>query len=136
MLRKSPGFTTVAIFTLAIGIGANSAAFGLVDASLLRALPFREPGRLVHVWTTDAGGDLHTPSPTEYSAVRKSSKSFEQVTGSGWAEFYFENAASTGESLAGLLIAPNWLPTLGIHPSLGRNFIDEERTQGRDAVVI
>jgi putative ABC transport system permease protein len=136
LLRKNPGFTAIAIFTLAIGIGANSAAFGLVDSSLLRALPFREPGRLVHVWTTDAGGDLHTPSPTEYSAVRKSSKSFEQVTGSGWADFYFENGASTGESLAGLLIAPNWLPTLGIQPSLGRNFIDEERTQGRDAVVI
>ena len=68
-LRKSPGFTAVAIFTLAIGIGANSAAFGLVDSSLLRALPFREPERLVHVWTTDAAGDLHTPSPAEYSAL-------------------------------------------------------------------
>jgi predicted permease len=136
MLRKNPGFTAIAIFALAIGIGANSAAFGLVDSSLLRALPFREPERLVHVWTTDAGGDLHTPSPTEYSAVRKSSKSFEEVAGSGWADFYFEHGASTGESLAGFLVAPNWLPTLGIQPSLGRNFIDEEQTQGRDAVVI
>src|SRR5260370_21103979 len=69
LLRKNPGFTAIAIFTLAIGIGANSAAFGLVDSSLLRALPFREPGRLVHVWTTDAGGDLNTPSPTQHSPV-------------------------------------------------------------------
>jgi predicted permease len=136
MLRKSPGFTAVAIFTLAIGIGANSAAFGLVDSSLLRALPFREPDRLVHVWTTDAAGELHTPSPAEYLAVRKSSRSFEQVTGSGWMDFYFQNGASTGENLAGLLVTPNWLPTLGIQPILGRNFLDEEQTAGSDAVLI
>jgi predicted permease len=138
-LRKSPGFTAVAIFTLAIGIDANSAAFGLVDSSLLRALPFREPERLVHVWTTDAAGDLHTPSPAEYSALRLSSKSFEQVAGNGWTDwmgFYFENGASKGESLAGFLVTSNWLPTLGIQPILGRNFFDEEQTAGRDAVVI
>ncbi len=135
-LRKSPGFTAVAIFTLAIGIGANSAAFGLVDASLMRALPFREPERLVHVWTTDAAGELHTPSPSEYSALRSSSQSFERVAGSGWMDFFFESDASTGESLAGFLVTPNWLPTLGIQPILGRNFLDEEQTAGRDAVVI
>src|SRR5882757_6986578 len=136
MLRKSPGFTAVAIFTLAIGIGANSAAFGLVDASLMRALPFREPERLVHVWTTDAAGELHTPSPSEYSALRSGSQSFERVAGSGWMDFYFENDASTGERLAGFLVTSNWLPTLGIQPVLGRNFLDEEQTAGRDAVVI
>src|SRR5712671_6328211 len=136
MLRKSPGFTTVAIFTLAVGIGANSAAFGLVDASLMRALPFGEPERLVHVWTTDAAGELHTPSPSEYSALRSTSQSFERVAGSGWMDFYFENGTSAGESLAGFLITSNWLPTLGIQPILGRNFLDEEQTAGRDAVVI
>ena len=139
MLRKNTGFTAVAIFTLAIGIGANSAAFGLVDSSLLRGLPFREPERLVHVWTTDAAGDLHTPSPAEYSALRLSSQSFERVAGNGWMDwmgFYFESGASTGESLAGLLVTSNWLPTLGIQPILGRNFLDEEQTPSRDAVVI
>src|SRR5882762_2993875 len=135
-LRKSPGFTAVAIFTLAIGIGANSAAFGLVDASLMRALPFGEPERLVHVWTTDAAGELHTPSPSEYSALRSSSQLFERIAGSGWMDFYFENGASTGESLAGFAVTSNWLPTLGIQTILGRNFLDEEQTAGRDAVVI
>jgi putative ABC transport system permease protein len=135
VLRKSPGFTAVAIFTLALGIGANSAVFGLAGSTLFRALPFREPERLVHVWTTDAAGDLHTPSPAEYLALQKNSKSFEQVTGAGWSDFFYEDGQSTGESLSGFLITPNWLPTLGIQPFLGRNFVDGEQVPGRDAVV-
>jgi predicted permease len=136
VLRKSPGFTTVAVLTLALGIGANTAAFGLVDSAFLHALPFREPQRLVHVWTTDASGDLHTPSPTEYLALRKTSKSFEQVTGAGWVRFFYDNAQSSGQTLLGLLITPNWLPTLGIKPFLGRNFFDDEQILGRDGVVM
>jgi putative ABC transport system permease protein len=135
-LRRRPGFAIVAILTLALGIGANSAAFGLVDSAFPHALPFREPERLVHVWTTDAAGDLHTPSPVEYLMLRKSSKSFEQVTGAGWINFSYENAESSGQSLPGFLITSNWLPTLGIKPILGRNFLDEEQIYGRDAVVM
>src|SRR5712691_7899456 len=89
MLRKNPGFTAVTVLTLALGIGANAAIFGLVDSAFLRGLPFREPERLVHIWTTDAGGDLHTPSPTEYLALRKNSRSFEEITGTGWADYFF-----------------------------------------------
>src|SRR6266852_2458907 len=125
MLRKNTGFTAVAIFTLAIGIGANSAAFGLVDSSLLRGLPFREPERLVHVWTTDAAGDLHTPSPAEYLAVRKSSQSFGQVTGNGWMDwmgFYFESGASTGESLAGFLVLRTGCQRSAFSPSSAATF--------------
>src|SRR5690242_1554049 len=63
MLRKNPGFTAVAVLTLALGIGLNAAIFGLVDSALLNAMPFHEPESLVHVWTTDAAGETHTPLP-------------------------------------------------------------------------
>src|SRR5437660_187158 len=136
VLRKSPGFTAGAVSTLALGIGVNAAIFGLVDSVLLRALPFREPERLVHIWTTDAGGDLHTPSPPEYLALRKNSSSFEEITGTGWADYFYGDGESAWENLSGFLVTANWLPTLGIQPILGRNFFDEEQLAGRDTVVI
>jgi putative ABC transport system permease protein len=135
-LRKNPGFTTVAVLTLALGIGVNAAIFGLVDSALLHALPFHEPERLVHVWTTDAGGDLHTPLPREYAALRKYSQAFEQIAGTGWVDNFYGNDESGWENLPGLLVSSNWLSTLGIQPYLGRNFLDEEQAAGRDAVVI
>jgi predicted permease len=135
-LRKSPAFTAIAILTLALGIGANAAIFGLVDSALLRAVPFRNPDRLVHIWTIGADGDSHTPSPTQYTAVQKTSTSFENVSGIGWADYFYGADESTWQTLSGLVVSPNWLPTLGIQPFLGRNFLEQEQTAGQDAVVM
>jgi putative ABC transport system permease protein len=126
----------VAVLTLALGIGANAAIFGLVDSALLRAWPFRDPERLVHIWTTGAVGDLHTPSPPEYLALRKNSRAFEEIAGTGWADYFYGDSESAWENLSGFLVTANWLPTLGIQPILGRNFFDEEQLAGRDTVVI
>ena len=136
MLRKSPGFTAVAVVTLALGIGANTAMFGVVDSALLHALPFRDIERLVNVWTTDAGGDTHTPLPDQYLALRKYSHAFEQVAGAGWVDNFYGSDESGWQNLRGLLVSSNWLPTLGFQPLLGRNFREDEQIAGRDAVVI
>jgi len=135
-LRKSPGFSAAAVLTIALGIGANAAIFGFVDSAFLRGLPFREPERLVHIWTIEADGDVHTPTPAEYQAVREDSKSFEQIAAAGWADYFYGADGSISQDLPGFLVTPNWLPTLGVQPLLGRNFREEEQIAGHDTVVI
>src|SRR5882724_11212627 len=135
-LRKNLGFTAAAVITLALGIGANAAIFGLVDSAFLRGLPFREPERLVHIWTIEDDGDMHTPTPTQYLKVRKESESFEQIAAAGWADYFYGADGSVLQNLPGLLVTPNWLRTLGVQPLLGRDFRDEEQIAGQDAVVI
>jgi putative ABC transport system permease protein len=136
ILRKSPGFAAVAVLTLALGIGANAAIFGLVDSALLHSLPFHESERLVHIWTTDASGEEHTPSPAEYLALRKGSQAFEQVSANGWADFFYGDDDASLQHLPGLLVTQNWLLARGVQPLLGRNFLEDEETAGRDTVVI
>jgi putative ABC transport system permease protein len=136
LLGKDRTFMAMAVLTLALGIGANTAIFGLVDSAFLRGLPFREPERLVHIWTIEADGDLHTPTPAVYQAVREDSKSFEQITATGWADYFYGSDGTVLQNLPGLLATPDWLPTLGVQPLLGRNFRDEEQIAGQDAVVI
>ena len=136
VLRKSPGFTLAAVLPIALGIGANAAIFGLVDSELLHALPFPHVERLVNVWTTDAGGDTHSPFPNQYLALRKYSQAFEQVAGTGWIDNFFGSDGSGWQNLQGRLVSSNWLPTLGVQPLLGRNFRAEEEIPGQDAVVI
>lgn len=136
LLRKSPGFTAVAVLTIALGIGANTAIFGLVDTAFLRGLPLPEPGRLVHIWTIEEDGDVHTPTPTQYQAIREGSKLFEQIAAGGWADYLYSADSSVAENLPGFLVTPNWFPALGVQPLLGRNFREEEQQAGQDGVVI
>jgi predicted permease len=133
---KNPGFTAVAILTLALGIGTNSAIFSLVDSSLLRAQPFSNPAQLVRIWTTEADGEIHTPSPTEYLALRKSAQSFDEISGLGWADYFYGSDQSGWQNISGYRISSNWLTTLGVQPYLGRNFVAEEEEAGRDNVII
>src|SRR5580658_6298777 len=135
-LRRSPGFAAVAILTLALGIGANAAIFGLVDSALLNAMPFHDAARLVHVWTTDASGETHTPLPTQYEAFRKYGHAFEPIAGVGLLQNFYGSDESGWQNLAGLAVSANWLTTLGIHPYLGRDFLDQEQMAGHDNVVM
>jgi predicted permease len=135
LFRKSPAFTGAAIFTLALGMGANAAVFSLVDSVFLRGLPFVDVDRLVHVWTINSDGDLHTPSPSQYEGVRDA-QSFEQVAGMGWAEYFYGGSDAATQTLAGQLVTSNWLSTLGVQPAIGRDFLPEEQLPGQDSVVL
>src|SRR5215469_5436211 len=133
--RRNVEFSAVAIFTLALGIGANTAIFGLVDSAFLHSLPFRAPERLVHVWTIEADGDQHTPTPVQYEAIREQANSFEEVAAAGWAD-YFLDKDGISQTLPGRAVTANWLAMLGVKPLLGRNFRQEEQVGGQDAVVM
>jgi putative ABC transport system permease protein len=136
LFRKSPIFTAVAILTLALGLGANAAIFSLVDSVFLRAMPFANLDRLVHIWTVNSDGDLHTPSPAQYEEVLNDAHSYVQVAGVGWTEFFFGENEPETQSAAGELVTSNWLSTLGVQPFLGRDFLSDEVSPGHDAVVL
>ena len=117
-LRKNPGFTLVAALTLALGIGANTAIFSVVNAVLLRPLPYKEDGRLVVILSQ---GRDPVP-PANFNDWREQSQSFSQM---GAAEAWGANLTSTGnpEKLPGLHVTSDIFPLLGVQPLLGRTFL-------------
>jgi predicted permease len=138
MLGKSPAFTAVAVLTLGLGIGANTALFSVLDAVVLRPLPFHDPGRLVAVRSVDLrdptqGGDISYPNFLDW---RSQSHSFEAM--SVWN---VTNLTYTGgdkpESLRSAVVSANLFSLLGVSPVLGRSFaLEEDRPGGNDIPVI
>src|SRR5919106_2503421 len=136
-LVKSPGFTAVAILTLALGIGACTAVFSLVNALLVRPLPYKAPQELVLLWEKFSGQGLtQIPvSAPEYLDYEKQTRSF-----TGIAAFDYVNLNLTGgeipERIQGAVVTPNLFSLLGVAPVNGRVFTSEEFGEGRDGVVI
>jgi putative ABC transport system permease protein len=135
MLRKAPGFTAVAVLTLALGIGANTAIFSLVSGVLLRPLPYRDPARLVTIWEKDDLGHPGNTTFATYTDWKAMSKSFEELAlYSSWQPTL--TGSSDPEQLSGLRVTNNYFRTLGIRPALGRDFRSEEDTPSSNKVVI
>jgi putative ABC transport system permease protein len=138
LLRRSPGFSVVAILTLALGIGANTAIFSVVNAVLLRPLPFKDSGRLVRLWPTNAKiGSFASPitSFPDFIDWKTQSHSFEQV------EAYVPRSFNiTGGDqpvhVSGLRTSAGFLQLLNVSPIHGRTFVEEEIPPGRDHVVL
>ncbi|HKN74830.1 MAG TPA: ABC transporter permease [Candidatus Acidoferrum sp.] len=137
MLRKNPGFTAVAVLTLALGIGANTALFSVIDAVLLRPLPFHDPGRLVAVHSVDLkdanqGGEISYPSFLDW---RTRTRSFEAM--SVWSTMGF---AYTGgdqpESVPGAMVSANLFSVLGVSPVIGRSFTQTEDNPSSDQLPV
>ncbi len=137
ILTKHSGFTTAAVLTLALGIGANTAIFSLVDGVLLKPLPFEDPDRLVAVWeaSTEDGG-LMSVAPPNFQDWRDQNTVFEDVVA-----FYRDDFTLTGagdpEQVEGAHVSAGTFQMLGVQPVLGRGLLPgEDRTGGPLAVVL
>jgi hypothetical protein len=137
MLGARPAFTAVAVFTLALGIGANTAIFSVVRSLLLEPLPFHDPDRLVMLWEADAQNPQRTTilSMPNYADFSRSIAAFEAT---GIYEYLTFNLSGDGEAerVPGLRVSASTFPMLGVAPELGRTFTAEEdqaRGARRDA---
>jgi len=133
-LGRTPGFTLVALVTLALGIGANTAIFSVIHSMLLRPLPYPEPDRLVRIWEGGESG-FSTVSPPNFVDFRSLDSVFEGV-----AAHYDRGLTLTGdgvpERLTAATVSPALFSVLRVRPELGRGFGAEAETPGRDAQVI
>jgi predicted permease len=137
MLARNPNFTAIAVLTLAIGIGASTAIFSVVDTVLLRPLPYREPEKLVLVSETLPGmsADEIGVSAGEYQDYRDRNRSFSQVAAYESAGFNLTGAVQPLRVNAAALSASAF-PLLGVSPELGRGFTTEEERYGSSSVVV
>ncbi|MGC2707340.1 MAG: ABC transporter permease, partial [Candidatus Acidiferrales bacterium] len=140
LLAKSPGFTAVAVLTLALGIGANSAIFSVVYTALLRPLPYYQPERLVtmgegRTQTRETEAVNRNSSYPDFVDWQKTAKSFESLTAFSFDTF---TLAGNGEPKAvfATQVMPNFFSTLGVKPALGRAFVDGENVGDGPHVVM
>jgi putative ABC transport system permease protein len=137
MLTKSPGFTGVAVLTLALGIGANTAIFSLVNAIILRPLPYPDSDRLVTIWVTEPSGpgNLYPDTGPDFVDWKAQNQVFD-----GMGAITTTSATLTGTSeplqLQGFEVSPETLDLLGARPLMGRSFSAAETQSGHDNVVI
>jgi predicted permease len=134
-LRKNPGFTTVAVLTLALGIGANTGIFSIVNGVLLKPLPYEQPGQLVQVWEAPEPGKRVTVSPGAFMDWREHNTVFESLS---LEQDVAMNLTDDGEpeSVSGLGMSASGLQILRSRPLLGRVFAPDEDQPGKDKVVV
>src|SRR5262245_37897755 len=138
MLWKKPGFTLIAILTLALGIGANTAIFSVVNAVLLRPLPFQEPERVVMVWhkgDAAAGGDRTPLAAADLLDWRAQSHSFDAIAAFSYAS-YNVTGRDTPERVLGAAVTGNFFATLGVQVELGRAFLQDDDRPGAGRVAL
>src|SRR5580693_3181043 len=137
LLRQSPGFTTIAIIALALGIGANTAIFSTLDAVLLRPLPYADPNRVVMVWedASSIGFAHNTPAPANYFDWREQNHVFTDIAATRGRTRAITGDGSA-EQLLGYQATPNLFKVLGVAPVIGRTFTETEERDDERVVVI
>lgn len=140
LMRKTPGFTAIALLTIALAVGATTAVFSVTDGVLLRPLPYPEPDRLFSLWRlAPVAGVFHQSDfpwgKVDFSLYRNESKLFQSLAAFQPQTF---NLTGSGEPvfLEGTRVTAGFFPALGVHPELGRFFTPEEDTVGHERVVM
>ena len=139
MLRKSPSFTAVALLTLAVGIGASTSVFGVVNAVLIRALPYPHPYRLVYVWSPNPRFQLPieylTPMNSDFLDLQKRNRSFASLALFSPAKFNV-SAEGRSDALGGARVTGDFFETMGVPPELGRTVNREDDEPGHEEVAV
>jgi macrolide transport system ATP-binding/permease protein len=144
LLARTPGFTIVAALSLALGIGANTTIFTLVNAVLLNPLPVEDPAQLVSVWTTDernqnaiGGGGFLQTSPMNLKDLREKNEVFSGLAGHFGVPLNITGGTGNPEQIFGEIVTGNYFSVLGARPQIGRGFLDDEdRTPGEKLVAV
>jgi putative ABC transport system permease protein len=136
-LRRSPAFTAVAVVTLTLGIGANAAIYSVVNAVLLRPLPYQEPDRLALIWGVDTltGDNRDQMSFTDGEEYRTHNHTIQNLVAFGDWNAVFSEPGSP-ERIPGMQVSDGYFSLMGVQPLLGRAFLPEEQIEGKDQVVI
>jgi len=136
VLRKSPGFTSIAILTLALGIGANTAIFSVVNATLLKPLPFRNPEKIVALWQTESAPGSYPLTGEDYSDWRAQNTTFEAMSLYSWPSNASVTVGAAPEGATVVRTEANFFSLLGVNPLIGRSFATGEDQNGGTKVAI
>jgi putative ABC transport system permease protein len=138
-LLKKPGFTLTAVITLAIGIGANSAIFSVINGVLLRSLSYANPHSIVMIWernVTEAVRLQNVVSPANFLDWQKQSTSFEHMAAVADQRVNLTGGVGEPEEIKAQFVSQQFFPALGVEPTIGRFFVPEEDRVGNDLVII
>ncbi|MGH9481004.1 MAG: ABC transporter permease [Terriglobales bacterium] len=136
MMRRAPGFTAVAVMVLALGIGANTAIFSLVDSILLKPLPFPHPEQLVEMHETEQSPGAFPLSGPDFPDWKAQSRLFADMTLMGYPRSLNLSGTGLPERIIGMPVEANYFSLLGVPAALGRTFAADESQAGKDQVVV
>ena len=136
ILANSPGFTAVAIFTLALGIGANTALFSVVNGVLLNPLPYPHPGQLVAIGAQTPGSDQGYITYLNFLDWQRQTQTFSSMAMYRNQDYNFIATGEAAERLSGYMISAGFFSTLGVQPILGRTFRPDDDQPGAAPVVV
>jgi predicted permease len=135
-LLKNPGFTTVAVLTLALGIGANTAMFSLLNALLFRALPYPEPAQLVGIFRTSPHSQSWPHSPGNFSDYREQNNVFERLAVYRRSSYNLSEPGQAAQRFDGMRVTADFFPALGVGPALGRVLSAPDDEPGAEPVMV